>query len=355
MPVEPHGRVHGGLVAAEIEALGLDPAAVVDFSTNVNPYGPHPAVATAIREAPIDRYPDPEARLARRALAEMLELPPERVVVGAGAAELLWLAARTLLRPGDAAVVVTPTFSELGRAALRVGARVGEWRASAADGFRIDTGAISRKVDAEGARLLSLCSPNNPTGVAPPFDAIAAMAERHPATRLVLDESYLSLSERHADAARALPDGVLRIRSLTKEHAIPGVRVGYAVVTPELAHRLESERPAWPVGAAAQAAIVAACGERDFVAECRVRILADRDALAARLRTLGLAPLPSLGPFLLFESPIPAAELRLRLLRDHGVLIRDAASFGLPHHARVGVQTRAKVDRLVAALGAVLA
>jgi histidinol-phosphate/aromatic aminotransferase/cobyric acid decarboxylase-like protein len=343
-------RLHGGVVAAELEALGLDPAAVVDFSTNVNPYGPHAAVAAAIREAPIARYPDPEARLARRTLAAGLDLAPERIVVGAGAAELLWLAARTLLRPGDAAVVVAPTFSELGVAAARARARVREWRASAADDFRIDLDDVSRAVDATNARLVSLCVPNNPTGAAPAFEAIAALADRHPAATLVLDESYLSLSERYADAARALPAQVLRIRSLTKEHAIPGVRVGYAVAAPELAQRLEAERPAWPVGAAAQAAIVAACRAESFVAEARARILGDREALAARLRAIGLTPLPSLGPFLLFAVPIPATELRLRLLRDHGVLVRDASSFGLPRHVRVGVRNRADVDRLVAAL-----
>lgn len=355
MSGEAHARVHGGVDADEIEALGLDPAAIVDFSTNVNPFGPHPAVAAAIREAPIDRYPDAEARRARRALADLLDLPTERIVVGAGAAELLWLAARALLHRGDAAVVVAPTFSELGIAAGRAGARVVEWRASAADEFRIDLEAVSRVIDAEGARLLSLCTPNNPTGAAPSFDAIAAVAARHPRTSILLDESYLALSERHADAGKPLPDNVLRVRSLTKEHAIPGVRVGYAIAAPELVRRLEAERPAWPVGTAAQAAVVAACRESAFVAESRARLLEGRDVLAARLRAIGLAPLRSLGPFLLFEVPIPATELRLRLLRGHGILVRDATSFGLPHHVRIGVRIGAEADRFVTSLRAELA
>src|SRR5262245_24793889 len=236
---EPHPQIHGGPVTAELAALGLDPDLVVDFSVNVNPYGPAPEMREAIRAAPIDRYPDPAATLARRALADVTHHPPEKIVLGHGAAELLWTFARVLVPPGETALMVEPTFSEFRLAVLAGGGRLVEWRARPEAGFAGDLGAVAAAARAARARAVYLCSPNNPTGLGSPHPAIAELAERIAPAVLVLDEAFLSLSERHADAARPLPGNTVRVRSLTKEHAIPGVRVGYAIAVPALAAAAE--------------------------------------------------------------------------------------------------------------------
>src|SRR5262245_24357896 len=92
-------RGHGGAQEGELRALGLDPASIIDFSTCLNPYGPCPAMMRAVRSAPIDCYPDPTARVARVALADVLDVDPDELVLGNGAADLLWTIARTLVRP----------------------------------------------------------------------------------------------------------------------------------------------------------------------------------------------------------------------------------------------------------------
>src|SRR5687768_11105976 len=115
---------HGALDFAELERVGLEPEAVLDFSVNNNPYGPSPAVKHAMAQVRFDRYPDRESLALRRLLAEHLSLAPERILVGNGSMELVWLVAMAFLRPGDTVLIVQPTFGEYLRAAHVMGAQV---------------------------------------------------------------------------------------------------------------------------------------------------------------------------------------------------------------------------------------
>ncbi|MBI3768388.1 MAG: histidinol-phosphate aminotransferase family protein [Deltaproteobacteria bacterium] len=342
-------REHGGSRDAELRALGIDLSEIVDFSVNVNPYGPSPGVVCAIREASIERYPDSTAWAARQALARTYTLDAEEILLGNGAADLLWTIARLLLRPDATALVVEPTFSEFRSAALSVGARVLEWRAKATDGFAVDLKTVSRLLERNRAGVLYLCAPNTPTGVSIPVGEIAALAAAEPGVAVVLDQSFISLSDRFADAQVRLPENVFCVRSLTKDHAIPGVRVGYLVASPTAVQKMELSRPAWTTSAAAQAAVIAACREGPFVAESRRRLSADRDRLATSLRALGLDPVPSSAPFLLVRIN-EGSGLRRRLLARHRILVRDCRSFGLPEFIRLAARPSRDVERLKAAL-----
>jgi len=347
-------RAHGGLPHAELRALGIAAAEVIDFSVSCNPYGPCAAVVRAILAAPIDRYPDPAATEAREALSRVLGVPPDHIALGNGAAELLWTLASVLVRPGSNAVVVEPAFGELAAAVEHAGGRVHAWRARPDDGFAVDLAAVGHLVRARAATLVYLCAPGTPSGAATPAADVAALAEVHPDTTFVLDQSFLSLSTRFADAGVRLPGNVACVRSLTKDHAIPGVRVGYVIAAPALVARVEHGRPAWTTGAAAQAAAIAACADPGFVAESRVRLLAERARLAELLGALGLAPAPSTTGFLAVRTG-DAAALRRRLLERHRILVRDCSSFGLPDHVRLAGRSGGDRELLAAALGEELA
>jgi histidinol-phosphate aminotransferase len=342
-------RSHGGPDLSELESLGVRSEDVLDFSVSTNPYGPSPAMVEAIRRAPIAPYPDPRATVARRHLGRELGVSPERLALGNGAADLLWALARALVGPGTRVLIVEPTFCELRVAALAAGAEVLEWRARPEDDFRIDVAAVADRARADGVRVVYLCAPNVPTGAALSPGEITALAEALPAATIVLDQSFLLLSERHADLSVALPENVACVRSMTKEHGIPGVRVGYVLARPELLARLEQHRPAWSTSAAAQAAVVAACQSRAFVQESRSRLLAQRAGLEAGLRVLGLQPVPSTANF--FLVPVSnGAQLKGRLLARHRILVRDCASFGLPGHIRLAVRPPSECERLIEAL-----
>jgi len=342
-------RVHGGPCEEELAALGVSPDSIVDFSTCLNPYGPCSAVVEAVRAAPIHRYPDPTARAVRRTLAEALDVDPDALVLGNGAADLLWTLARVLLERRDTVVIVEPTFSEFREAVEAAGACVVELRSDATDGFRVDLGRLKSLLRTVNPRAVYLCAPNNPTGVAVPAARIAALAADHPDVAIVLDQAYLSLSAVFADLAVRFPPNVLCVRSITKEHAIPGVRVGYLLCARDLAARVEASRPFWTTSTMAQAAALAACASRGFVEEIRPRLLSDREHLHTIVRHLGLSPLPSATPF--FLVPVPdGRDLRRRLLIRHGVLVRDCGSFGLPRFVRLSARPPGDAARLEAAL-----
>jgi histidinol-phosphate/aromatic aminotransferase/cobyric acid decarboxylase-like protein len=351
MKIDGAPRAHGGPDEDELRALGLDARSILDFSVNVNPYGPTDFMREAIRAAAIERYPDRTASSARAALAAAWSVDPARLVLGAGAAELLWTVVRAVVHAGDPVLIAEPTFSEARAAAESAAAIVHELRATAETRFQHAPGRLTEAVASLGARLVYVCTPNNPTGLPWPAAELADVIARCPGALFLVDQSFLSLSDRHADAAVELPANAVRIRSLTKDHAIPGARVGALVATPGLAHLFETARPAWSAGAVTQAAAIAAAApaEQAFVAESRARLLADRMALAEDLRALGWSALPSSTTFLMASLP-DAAATRARLLREHGILVRSCASFGLPDHLRLAARPAGDRARLVSAL-----
>jgi histidinol-phosphate/aromatic aminotransferase/cobyric acid decarboxylase-like protein len=344
----PSSRVHGGLRPAELRSLGVDPSSVLDLSVNVNPYGPFPEVVEAIRRAPLHEYPDPEATAVRAALGDRWSVLPERVAFGHGASELLWALAHVLLPAGARLLVVEPAFSELHAAAEAAGAAIQSWRANPEAGLVPDLEAIGREIDRSHPSAVALCTPTSPAGAAVPHEAILRLSFDHPRVTFLLDESFLSLSDGHADLDEPLPENVVRIRSLTKDHALPGLRVGYLLSTPEIVQAVDGVRQAWPTGTLAQAAALAALSCERFVAESRTRLRADRLALAEGLRAMGYAPLPSTAPYLVFDA-VDGAALRARLLA-RGVLVRDCASFGLPGFVRVAARPEADRRRFLSAL-----
>ena len=340
-------RVHGGLDLAETSALGIDPATVLDVSASVNPFGPSPVVQRAIRGAPVDVYPDPRCTEARAALARACRTTPDRVVLGNGATELLWTVARVLLAPGDAMVVCEPAFSELGAAAVHAGARVIACRGGEEQGFRSDPADAVRIARRHGARVVALCMPSSPVGELPAVEPLLALVSRNADLVFVLDQSFLALSTHAELRTAAMPDNVICVRSLTKEHAIPGVRVGYLLAAPERAHAVEVARPAWTVGSAAQAAAVASEDADDLVAATRVRLLSDAVTLANALRALGYEVLPSDTTYFVVRVG-DAAAFRRALLCGHRVLVRDCTSFGMPAWVRVAARGGEDARRIVA-------
>jgi histidinol-phosphate/aromatic aminotransferase/cobyric acid decarboxylase-like protein len=287
-------------------------------------------------------------------LARSLDVDPARVVVGNGAVDLLWSLARCHLRAGECFMVVEPAFSEMRTAAMRAGARIVEYRTKSEDDFRLDLDALEARVSEVRPRVLYVCTPSNPVGRCTPVAALTAFADRHAETRVVVDLSFLSLSAHHDELASARSERVVWVRSLTKDHALAGLRVGFVLAEKGVAARLAAERPPWSVSAPAQAAAIAACGAEElrFVDESRVRLLADRAHLVGSLRTLGLRVHPSETIYALVDlgPRIDATALRGRLLARHRILVRDATSFGLPHHIRIGARPPDDVARLISAL-----
>jgi histidinol-phosphate/aromatic aminotransferase/cobyric acid decarboxylase-like protein len=344
----PADRAHGGVHSLDAEARLLLARAerVADFSVNLNAYGPPEALLTAVREAALDAYPDPQARAARTAWADALATTPECLAVGHGAADLFWALARALLTPGQRVLMLEPTFSEFRLAAESCGARIERLWLREEEGFALSNERFLAA--ARGVRAVYLCAPNNPTGSYVGIAQVAQLAHALPETTLVLDQSFLALSEHTADAAQRLPDNVVCVRSLTKDFALAGLRIGLVWAAPALTARLERMRPTWSTGGPAQAALAAAAAQHAFVADSYRRLAADRDAVTALVRAHGYAPIPSSTVYQLVR--VGDAPRFCRRLLAHGVIARDCSSFGLPDHVRLAARPAADVAQLGRAL-----
>jgi histidinol-phosphate/aromatic aminotransferase/cobyric acid decarboxylase-like protein len=342
-------RVHGGIDARELARLEIEPGDVLDLSVNVNPLGPHPQVVQAVQRAALDRYPDPDASLARAALARSEDIDPARILVGHGSAELLWSLVSTLAGGSRPLLVATPTFSEPEAAAHAWRVPVVSVRSRESDAFALDVSALAGAIREHRPGAVYLCQPNNPDGGALAPAELRALFEAHPQQLFILDQAFLSLSLRHAEQRVRYGDNVVLVRSLTKDHALPGLRVGYALAAPERIRELAARRPSWMVSAPAQAAIVAACEHADHVQAARAFWLNATAALADACTRLGMAVLPSLTPYFLLRVE-DADGLRQRLLIRHRILLRSCASFGLPHHVRIAGCGPAERARFLLAL-----
>ena len=353
--MDPSRPVHGGLNLAELRVLGLGAAEVLDFSASINPLGVSPAVTEALRHLDLAAYPDPECRELRDALGERLGLPADRILIGNGATELIHLTARAMLRSGATAAIFTPTFGEFEAACRLQGVAPVLIAPAERRTFRWDLPAAARLIAALRPSLLFLCNPNNPTGTYLAADDLEAIAAAlGDSGLLVLDEAYAPFVERRWDATRLLRQGnVALLRSMTKDHALTGLRLGYLLSSRAVVERVRTYQHSWSVNAAAQAAGVAALADGAHVARGREAVRCGRSYLTHEIGRLGLPCTEASANFLL-AGVGAAAELRLLLLREHRVCVRDCASFGLPDHVRIGVRRIADCRRLAGALRQVL-
>ena len=340
---------HGAITPAELARLGLRWQDVVDFSVSVNPYGPSPAVARALEQVDLARYPDPHRDALRQALAQQHQVLPQQLLVGNGSAELLWLVALAFLAAGDVALVLAPTFGEYARAAQLAGAQLIHVRSRAANNFAVDAGLVAQKLAQHQPKLLFACHPNNPTGTLLPLEALQSWAAAHPATLFVVDEAYLPFARAARSAHTLAAPNILVLRSMTKAHALAGLRLGYALGPPTIIEALRQVQPPWSVNALAQVAGVAALQDAAHLQRTLAALAQHKTALVQALRARGWSPVPSATHF--FLLPVADAAAQRAALLAQGVVVRDASSFGLPRHIRIATRTPAENDRLLRALG----
>lgn len=338
---------HGG------DVYGLS-APVLDFSVNLNPLGMPEAVKRAIAGHVDDyaRYPDPYCRRLTAALASRLSVPPETVLFGNGAADLIYRLTAAL-RP-QSVLVTAPAFSEYEKAARLYGAEVRFHPLRRDEGFRL-TPRILDSITKDVA-LCFLCNPNNPTGALsdPALTEEIAARCKQTGTVLVMDECFLDFTE-GASVLPLLSDhpNLVLLGAFTKLYAMAGVRLGYLITENRaLLERTRDAAQAWSVSAVAETAGLAALGVPGWKEQTRALVKAERAYLASAFSARGMTVFPGDANFLLFESPAP---LRMPLL-ERGFLIRACGNYrGLTDaFYRVGVKTRPDNDRLLSALDAAL-
>jgi histidinol-phosphate aminotransferase len=340
--------VHGAADHAELRRLEIDPAAVLDFSANTNPFGPSPAVQRALAETAVDRYPDRSAIDLRTVLAGTLRTTADHLLAGNGVSELIWLVALAFVRPRDEVLVLGPAFCEYARAATLLGATVTNWRARETNGFALVPREVETLLEQLRPRLVFLANPANPTGSIVPAATVARWTVCHPQSLFVVDEAYFAFAPGMKSVLPEAPANLLVLRSLTKDHALAGLRLGYAVGAKAVIAVLARVQPPWSVNALAQSAGLAALADNAYLEHTLQQLVEAKREVVRQLVRMDLEPLPSAVHFFLLR--VGNGLIWREALLRRGILVRDCASFGLPAFLRIATRRPAENVRLLAAL-----
>ena len=334
---------------------------IIKLASNESALGASPVAVEALAAAAADihRYPDGGCSALRQAIAEHLDLDPDRIVCGAGSDELLGLLCRAYAGPGDEVIHTVHGFLMYAIAARTAGATP---IAVAETNLTADVDAILAAVN-DRTRLVFLANPNNPTGSYLPTGALRRLHAGLPdRVLLVIDAAYAEYMEADDyEVGERLVDASLNVvttRTFSKIYGLGGARLGWAYCPPAIADVLNRARNPFNVASPAQVAGLAALGDQAFVAIARAHNAEWRAWTTERLRSLGLGVPESYGNFVLARFPKVSnrnAEAADAFLKSRGIIARRMAGYGLPDALRISIGREDEMRAAVATVEAFLA
>lgn len=362
---------HGGLIQETSETYGIPESEILDFSANFNPLGnpfEHPESGLNFDEIlnigfkKLTEYPDNRYPEFREAAAKFVGLgvSPKNIIPGNGSTEIIRLVVECVVEKGDTVLLPWPTFGEYEMQCRIMGA---EPQYPSQEEVATLPDELLKK-----AKILFICNPNNPTGKLRTREEIKALAKRctQHKTLLFVDEAFIELSDPSQSVADLAADNnyVFVMRSLTKDFAIPGIRMGFGIASPEVAEILDTARLSWNLGTVANAVATALLSveggiENPYLKKARDMIREEGEIFKAKLdRIRGFKAGEVNVNFILVNISkfmLDSTELTARLAA-RGVLIRDCSSLhGLgKDYIRLAVRTAEENNRLIAAIGDVI-
>jgi histidinol-phosphate aminotransferase len=331
---------------------------IAQLASNESPRAPHPKVIEAIARAAgsMNRYPDPDATLLRRRLADRYDAEPGRVAVGNGSCDLLLAAAAALCEPGDEILYAWPSFSMYPYLPALTGAR--EIRVPLGDGDALDLDAMATEVTA-ATQLLIVCNPNNPTATHHPVAAIAALLEKvPPRVTVILDEAYIEFQtnddpDASLDLLKDFPNLVV-LRTFSKIYGLAGLRVGYAIGSSNFRAAVDAVRQPFSVNALAQAAGAEAILHQDDVLIRIESTVAERIVVQEGVRALGLWTSESQANFSWIDLGDHDEKAVIAGLAAADIAVRAGAALGDAGHIRVSYGTEDEDGRFLDALAGII-
>ena len=320
-----------------------------DFSANLNPLGMPESVKNALQKSisEWEKYPDPFCRSLVKKLSERENFPPENIVCGNGAADLIFRIVQTV-KP-QKAVECAPSFSEYSKALIQNECEILHYFLSEKSGFALDE-KILEMLD-ESVQMLILCTPNNPTGRTIDSELLRRICEKCEANDIVFlcDECFIDFTENAAHAEQFMNPNVVVLKAFTKIYAMAGLRLGYALFgDAELAEKVRRNGQFWSVSAPAQTAGEAALDEKNYLEKTLELEKKEREFLTENLRNFGFKVYPSEANFILFYTKLALDEMLL----SEKILIRNCANFdGLEQgYFRIAVRPHEENSALVSAI-----
>jgi len=312
---------------------------LIKLNTNENPYPPSPKVLAAIKAAVDGRlrlYPNPGADALRAALAKFHRCAPDNIIVGNGSDELLALATRAFVEPGETAQFFNPSYSLYPVLAAIQGARVN------AVPLARDFGLPSpRELRIKGAwdfsaPLTFVTTPNAPSGRGYSTAELTKLCRAQNGV-VILDEAYIDFARENALALALKLPHVIVSRTFSKGYSLCFLRVGYFVGHADLIAGLQKLRDSYNVNGLGQVAALATLADQPYYRRNFQSIVATRRRLSEGLRALGFDVLPSQANFIFVRPPGFPAQDWLGKLRDKRILVRWFAAPETRDYLRITV------------------
>ena len=352
--------IHGGQLRQIAERFGIPMSQLLDFSANINPEGPSPAVIPTLHAsledpASLACYPDIEQTELKQSLARYAGVGPDNIVVANGFVPILDAALHALkIRH---CLMPIPAFVEYRSALTRAQIKVTSHLLASDLNFAYN---IESMLAGDHDAIL-LANPQNPSGVSCDpqilLQLVARAAERNIA--VLLDEAFIDYTA--SDSLSPYVDrfpNLIVFRSVTKFHGIPGLRVAYASASSPLARLVAYELPPWPVTTLAAHAVTAALGDAVYAERTRLINQERRALMQSELNQLGIQSYNSVANFLLLRLPCETNSDRFwqRMILDHHIVLRNCHNFeGLGNgYLRAAVRTELQNEVLVKAVSRAL-
>jgi threonine-phosphate decarboxylase len=336
---------------------------IIDFCFIANPYYPTPEMLEDLRRnLPnlIKSYPSSNPLMSQKNLAAVLNVDPERLIIGNGATELISLIDLTLI---DRIAVPIPTFGEYIEK-MKDQRDADLYALDPDNAYRLDLDDYLAWVHQRNLECLLVINPGNPTGQFFPFEEMVEFLRRAKDLELVIvDESFIDFSGEPVPSLLRVADqftNLLIVRSMSKHCGVPGLRLGYCYsANLFVLNRLRRFVPTWNLNTLAQYFLSLLPSTDASYQQARKQLIGDVRWLYDALRTIPrLQVYPTGANFVLFkiQSGINATQLQSRLLAEHQMYVRDCSNkLGMDaFHIRVASQGRQKDARLVEALQALL-
>ncbi|MDP2891968.1 MAG: histidinol-phosphate transaminase [Bacillota bacterium] len=327
-------------------------AGLIKLNTNENPYPPSPKAVAAAREAASDRlrlYPPPNADALRDVVAARHGMARENVFCGNGSDEVLAFCFMAFF--GDKPLRYPDITYGLYRAYVQV--------------FGVKSDIIELRDDltlpyqrffgAEGGVIFP--NPNAPTGLAIPLCAVEEIAANCRGCAVVVDEAYVEFGAESADSLIRKYDNIVIARTLSKSHALAGIRVGYALGSPELIAGLFKVKDcfnSYPLDSIAQRTAAAALADEEYYRKQNGKIIAVREKTKKELTSLGFTVPDSKANFLFVIHDKLGAKEAQQKLREAGILVRHFDEPRISDYLRITIGTEEQMEKLISAFRSML-
>ncbi|MEM2896626.1 MAG: threonine-phosphate decarboxylase CobD [Candidatus Bathyarchaeia archaeon] len=357
---------HGGEVWEIHKKYGKNLGEILDFSANINPLGCPPNVVKAIKDNlwQIPIYPDDSGLDLKNAIVDHEgQIESGNIILGNGSTELIYLFAETFIKKGDKAIIPIPTFEEYARAVKKVGGKVVSVKTWSEYEFTPEK--VLDKIDSE-TKTVFLCNPNNPTGNLIDRENVLKILEEtsRKSVLLFIDEDFMDFVEekKRFSSARMVREyqNLFVLKSFTKTFGLAGLRLGYGIACRGIIDSMSRIRTPWNVNSLALVAGTAALKDLKFLEKTRRMMKNERGFLIREFEKFKkIKVFPTNSNFILLnieDARIKSSEIKEKLLRNHGILIRDCSSFkGLDeYYIRIAIRTRDDNEKIVNAFKKIL-